>query len=124
MNLISENYLIHHGVKGQKWGVRRQQRDQRKLLKKTTKYLSQLERASRMNSSSANWDYRHAKGKLVKADNAYAKKYGENSVSYGAAGKTKEGKAYLDVKFKNTGNIRVTSSGFNKTALKGKKYIG
>ena len=24
MNLISEDYLMHHGVKGQKWGVRKQ----------------------------------------------------------------------------------------------------
>ena len=26
MNLISEDYLMHHGVKGMKWGVRKSER--------------------------------------------------------------------------------------------------
>ena len=29
MNLISQDFLMHHGVKGQKWGVRHEKRNKR-----------------------------------------------------------------------------------------------
>lgn len=38
MNLISEDYLMHHGVKGMKWGVRKRQEVYRRAAEQAKQY--------------------------------------------------------------------------------------
>ena len=38
MNLISENYLMHHGVKGMKWGVRKKQETYQRAAERAKKF--------------------------------------------------------------------------------------
>ena len=38
MNLISQDYLMHHGVKGMKWGVRKRQETYRKAAKQAKQF--------------------------------------------------------------------------------------
>lgn len=38
MNLISEDYLMHHGVKGMKWGVRKRQETYRRAAEQAKRF--------------------------------------------------------------------------------------
>lgn len=55
MNLISEDYLIHYGVKGMKWGVRHDQ-------KQVAKYSAKA-RAQRNYNAKASLNFKKKKGK-------------------------------------------------------------
>ena len=47
MNLISEDYLMHHGVKGMKWGVRKQKNRIDKFYSSKKKYDSVLKKSNK-----------------------------------------------------------------------------
>ena len=55
MNLISEDYLMHHGVKGMKWGVRHDQ-------KQVAKYSAKA-RTQRNYNAKASLNFKKKKGK-------------------------------------------------------------
>lgn len=78
-NLISENYLMHHGVKGMKWGVRNEQRKQanrqfrsdiRKARKKQLKTFVSKDYFNRNKRREANStfrkEYKQARSKQIK----------------------------------------------------------
>ena len=100
---------MHHGVKGQKWGVRHD-KDRVKLALSASRALYDSNRGS-------------TKGlkQFKKTATKYNKKYGDVSYSHG---RTKSGKMYIDMKFSDNKNtMRIDDSLYANTYVKqGKKY--
>ncbi len=70
---MNRNELYHHGVKGMRWGVRRQQRRKARAEKYRQKLLAKTERRRQANEASA----RAARNTIEDLD-----KYGKNSKTY------------------------------------------
>ena len=87
-NLISEDYLMHHGVKGQKWGVRKQVRQaygygagSRYIQRRDIRNLKKKKRSGQITSSQYSSQKQQIKNKaaanrgkrLVEANQTYGK---------------------------------------------------
>jgi len=81
---MSYVYLQHHGIKGQKWGVRRFQNADGSLTEKGRKRLGKNEayRDRLANKANAKAKRFREESEQAKANIADLKKYGRNSVTY------------------------------------------
>lgn len=82
MDYSFEDYLMHHGIMGQKWGVRRYQNEDGSLTSAGKRHRDRL--ASRSMKQDVRWAKRHEKSimrKAYKATKSDMRKYERNELS-------------------------------------------
>lgn len=127
----SESYLSHHGVKGMKWGVRRNRKDttsyKQKQLKK--QYKTEVKEAnSKKDKSAAKKRYNEAIDKTY--NEAYKKRYRTaDTRRYGTKGvnrindRMNKGRSYIQASHREYARQMATGYAFTAALLAGPKMV-